>query len=334
MLAEQMRTADSASVSDDADSVQVGAVTEPAPWWDEHTRLAERPILRLVEQAAGVGSDRDDDGDDARRAAGSGADEGVRTTQRTVPAPTRFVMPGRHAARRPGESAGAAAWGLLPDTLRGRLAFGPAQVAVVALVVSLGLAVTTWIVVRSDAAPIEGPGTVALTRAPAGTVLDSDAAPTAPQESAPAGTGVEATVTVDVAGEVQKPGIVVLDAGARVIDAVDAAGGARRGVETTSINLARVLVDGEQIVVGGPASGGGSATGGPQPAVPGAGPLVDLNLATSVELEALPEVGPVTAAAIIAWREEHGGFSAVQELLEVSGIGEKTLAMIAPHVTV
>ena len=134
----------------------------------------------------------------------------------------------------------------------------------------------------------------------------------------------------------------MLDAGARVTDALSAAGGAKRGVDLTSLNLARVLVDGEQIVVGargaaaaGGATGAGPGAGGTPGGAPGAsGPLVNLNLATQAELESLPQVGPVTAQSIIAWREQQGGFTSVDELLEVDGIGEKTLARLAPHVTV
>jgi competence protein ComEA len=140
-------------------------------------------------------------------------------------------------------------------------------------------------------------------------------------------------VTVDVAGKVRRPGIVVLPAGSRVVDALDAAGGARPGVDLTSLNLARLLVDGEQVLVGLPVPAGvvGSAVAS---AAPADGAPVDLNTATAAELETLPEVGPVTAEAILAWRTEHGGFTAVEELLEVDGIGEATLATIAPHVTV
>ena len=141
------------------------------------------------------------------------------------------------------------------------------------------------------------------------------------------------TVTVDVAGRVRRPGIVVLAAGARVVDAIKAAGGARPGVDLSSLNLARLLVDGEQVLVGVAAPAGvvGSlgATAAPTPGV-----LVNLNTATQPELEALPEVGPVTAQAILAWRTEHGGFTSVDELLEVDGIGEATLATVAPLVTV
>ncbi len=142
------------------------------------------------------------------------------------------------------------------------------------------------------------------------------------------------TVTVDVAGRVRRPGIVVLDAGARVVDALREAGGARPGVDLGDLNLARVLVDGEQVVVGVPPP----VTGLPTTSVssPGAptGQLVDLNTADLVALESLPEVGPVTAQAIVTWRDTNGGFTAVSELLEVDGIGEATLAAMAPFVTV
>jgi competence protein ComEA len=125
---------------------------------------------------------------------------------------------------------------------------------------------------------------------------------------------------------------VVLDAGARVVDAVEAAGGARRGVDLSGINLARVLVDGEQIVVGAAAASVPAPAGSAPPGAPTA--LVNLNTATPAELETLPDVGPVTAQAIITWRDEHGGFTSVDELLEVDGIGELTLEGIAPYVTV
>jgi competence protein ComEA len=138
-------------------------------------------------------------------------------------------------------------------------------------------------------------------------------------------------VVVDVAGKVRRPGIVRLPLGSRVVDALEAAGGARRGADLTGLNLARVLSDGEQVLVGVPAAAG------PPVAAPGAtvagGVLVNLNTATQPELETLPGVGPVTATSILEWRAEHGAFSSVDELLEVSGIGDATLAEIAPHVT-
>lgn len=140
-------------------------------------------------------------------------------------------------------------------------------------------------------------------------------------------------MTVDVAGKVRRPGIAVLDEGARVIDALEAAGGVRAGVDVAGLNLARVLVDGEQILVGVAPPAGVAATTVPTTGAPPAA-LVDLNTADGAQLETLPEVGPVTAASILAWRDTHGGFTSVDELLEVDGIGEATLAKIAPHVTV
>jgi competence protein ComEA len=240
-----------------------------------------------------------------------------------VPAPI-VAQPGRHAARRP---AGRLA-DVLPPTLRGRVALGPAQLAFVAGLVAVGLAVTCWWVIRGDAREVSTP---ALS-GPSGDL----ATPAAPVASVSASAGVEPddTVTVDVTGKVRRPGIAVLDAGARVIDALRAAGGARPGVDLTSLNLARLLVDGEQIVVGVamPTGFSGAAT----PMTPGAttGPLVNLNTADQALLETLPDVGPVTAQAIISWRTEHGGFTAIEELLEVDGIGDATLATLTPHVTV
>jgi competence protein ComEA len=140
---------------------------------------------------------------------------------------------------------------------------------------------------------------------------------------------------VDVAGKVRHPGITTLPVGARVVDALKAAGGPRRGVRLGSLNLARVLADGEQIVVGVPgpvgvaASAASAATSSPGASVA----MVDVNTAGQTELEKLPGVGPVTAQAILTLRNERGTFTSVDELLEVSGIGEVTLAKIAPYVT-
>jgi competence protein ComEA len=247
------------------------------------------------------------------------APQGVGEEPRVVP------RPGRHASRRPRGAA------LLPDTLQGRVALGPGALAVVAVVVALGLGVTAWWVVRSEPTPVapvtprpaEGLASPAVPPPAAGDELPEDGAGTA--------TG---TVTVDVAGRVRRPGIVVLDLGARVVDALERAGGARPGVDLAGLNLARVLVDGEQVVVGVPPPATGLPAGASAPPGAPTGALVDLNTADLVALESLPEVGPVTAQAILTWREAHGGFTAVSELLEVDGIGDATLATITPFVTV
>jgi competence protein ComEA len=141
------------------------------------------------------------------------------------------------------------------------------------------------------------------------------------------------SVTVDVSGKVRHPGVATLPSGSRVVDALRRAGGARSGVDLSSLNLARVLVDGEQILVGRGAPGGGIAAGASTSAPDPSSTLVNLNTATEEQLDTLPGVGPVTAQKILDWRSAHGAFSSVDELLEVDGIGEKTLADLAPLVT-
>ena len=143
------------------------------------------------------------------------------------------------------------------------------------------------------------------------------------------------SIVVDVAGKVRRPGIATLPLGSRVVDALEAAGGARPGAHLGGLNLARVLADGEQILVGMPAADGvaASAASAPTSGSAGAAPMVNINSATQSELEELPGVGPVTAQKILAFRTENGAFTAVDELLEVSGIGDATLAEMAPFVT-
>ncbi|GII55023.1 hypothetical protein Pth03_34120 [Planotetraspora thailandica] len=138
------------------------------------------------------------------------------------------------------------------------------------------------------------------------------------------------SVVVYVTGKVRKPGVLTLATGSRVADALKAAGGVRRGAEPGAVNLARRLVDGEQIVVGEPAPPG--HVGGE--AAPQAGGLVNLNLATAEQLNSLPGVGEVLAQRITEFREAHGGFQSVEQLREVAGIGEKKFAEIKDKATV
>ena len=288
-------------------------------WWSDHTRVtAAVPDLRVVPPSAPSVPSAPPPG---------GRPPEKEPSDEPAPMPPRIPVPGRHAAPR---RATRLADAVVPATLRGRVALGPGSLAVVALVVALGMTLTAWLVVRGDpeqptlaAAPAQEDELVAL----------PSAAPGAGVPSPPASAGESGKVTVDVAGKVRRPGIAVLDAGARVVDALEAAGGPRARVDLSTLNLARVLVDGEQILVGADA-GESVATPPGGTGAPGPAELVNLNVASVAELETLPEVGPVTAAAIIAWRDTNGSFTSVEELVEVDGIGEVTLSQIAPHVTV
>ena len=128
------------------------------------------------------------------------------------------------------------------------------------------------------------------------------------------------TVVVHVVGKVASPGVVELPAGSRVLDAVEAAGGVTSSRASSTVNLARLVVDGEQIDVGAapPASGGTSR--------------ISLNSADAQQLQQLPGVGPVIAERIVAWRTANGPFRSVAELGEVSGIGPAMIARIEDQV--
>ena len=157
--------------------------------------------------------------------------------------------------------------------------------------------------------------------------------------SGAAPSGPAAPVVVSVVGLVHTPGLVTLAPGARIADALSAAGGALDGADVLGLNMARRVADGEQIVVGigapagQPAEMGSSVVSEPEPraaggpAENGSGPtgLVDLNAATVEQLDTLPGVGPVTAASIVAWREANGRFDSVDQLGDVDGIGPARL---------
>ncbi|MFJ6709802.1 helix-hairpin-helix domain-containing protein [Streptomyces sp. NPDC091265] len=166
-----------------------------------------------------------------------------------------------------------------------------------------------------------------------------------PSAGAPPAAGPGGRIVVDVSGKVRRPGIHRLPSGARVADALRAAGGVRTGVDLDGLNRARVLMDGEQIVVGMPPAAGGTGAGGAgaggtgaagaggSPAAGGSatGP-VNLNSATTEQLDTLPGVGPVLAQHIVDYRTQHGGFRSVDELREVNGIGDRRFADLQPLV--
>ncbi|MEU6999262.1 ComEA family DNA-binding protein [Nonomuraea sp. NPDC046570] len=137
-------------------------------------------------------------------------------------------------------------------------------------------------------------------------------------------------VTVHVTGRVRRPGVYTLSGGSRVADAVTAAGGPRRGSPTGSVNLARRLIDGEQIVVGAP-------SGPPATPLTPADPttaVIDLNTATPDQLEQLPGVGEVLARRITEFRTANGGFRAIEQLRDVSGIGPRKYEELKTRVRV
>jgi len=158
----------------------------------------------------------------------------------------------------------------------------------------------------------------------ASSVVDSTPAPSTGEVDIAA-----LTVVVHVLGAVREPGLYTLPEGSRVIDAVAAAGGFADGADRGGVNLARVIVDAEQIRIPTPeeaaagAASAGTTTDG----------LVRLNSADQATLETLPRVGPAMAARIIALREERGGFRSIEELRDVSGIGDKTFEALKPLVT-
>lgn len=160
---------------------------------------------------------------------------------------------------------------------------------------------------------------------------DATAGETAADSAAPENASDE--VVVHVAGAVSSPGVYTLPADSRVDDAVRAAG-ATADADLSQLNLAQKLADGQKITVpvagATPADGSSAAT----TADSDNGGLININTATQEELETLPSIGEVRAQAIIAYREEHGGFRTTDELMEVSGIGEKIFADISPHITV
>ncbi|EKP94946.1 ComEA family DNA-binding protein [Thermaerobacter subterraneus] len=160
-------------------------------------------------------------------------------------------------------------------------------------------------------------------------------------------------LTVHVAGAVAQPGVYLLPAGARVVDAITAAGGPAPAAAPHALNLAAPLADGTRVLVptqkelaagtfvpardgvtaAAPGAAAGTATGGGAGAAGGPQGRIDINRATAAELEALPGIGPALAQRIVADREVNGPFRRPQDLTRVPGIGEKTLAQLLPHIT-
>lgn len=198
---------------------------------------------------------------------------------------------------------------------------GPRHVLVVLVLLLVGIGITVAALTRSQASEV---ALVPESVMPATTPMQ--APPPSPIETVQ-------PLRVHVMGAVANPGVVMLQDGAIVADALAAAGGLAPGSDPGELNLAARLTDGQQIIVGtagdprgeirGQSQGGGTASNG----------RINLNTASGPQLEELPGVGPVLSKAIIAWREENGGFKQVSDLQNVPGIGAKTFATLEPLVT-
>lgn len=139
------------------------------------------------------------------------------------------------------------------------------------------------------------------------------------------------TIYVHLTGAVNRPGLFPLAEGSRAIDAVAAAGGFTPAADQTQLNLARLLSDGEQIIVPELGATPTPAAGGQPPQLGG---KINLNSADETTLDTLPGIGPATAKSIIKWREDNGRFSSIEDLMSIGGIGDKTFATLKDLVTV
>lgn len=155
--------------------------------------------------------------------------------------------------------------------------------------------------------------------------------------SAPASVSIRGTVIVHIAGAVRKPGLIVVSVGARVVDAILRAGGLTPNADQCAVNLARVVTDGEQIIVPTTINGVSRCLMSDTQASNGSSQTsssnkISLSRASLAELDSLPGVGPALAQRVIDWRTAHGGFQSVTQLDEVSGIGSKLMESLAPLV--
>jgi competence protein ComEA len=194
--------------------------------------------------------------------------------------------------------------------------------AVVVLFVGLACAVLFSLLAPKGQTAVVAPGENGVDLAVPGGPASTSAAPSG------------SAIFVHILGAVAAPGLYELREGDRAVDAVAAAGGFAEGADQSGLNLARFVTDGEQIVVPlvGEAPVAAPGVGGAGGAVvPG---KVNINTADAAALETLPRVGPAMAARIIAWRDENGRFTAVEDLMSVTGIGEKTFDAMKDLVTV
>lgn len=231
----------------------------------------------------------------------------------------------------------------LPDTSQGqswvaRVRADPGRTGAIALalIAALAVLIAVFTAMRDRTTPVMSAKLPPVERV-------SETAGADPRPSAGPGllAASDRPVVVSVVGLVRSPGLVTLAPGARIADALQSAGGVADGADTIGLNMARPLSDGEQIVVGVAAPSGlptvlgsavvpGAAVAPPSTSVglnpaPKAREVLDLNSATVEQLDTLPGIGPVTAAAIVAWRQANGKFTSVDQLADVDGIGPARL---------
>jgi competence protein ComEA len=206
--------------------------------------------------------------------------------------------------------------------------FGRMHLGVICALLLLGVMAAGWLLLRARPVAVASPGDVVTVATPS-----QSAASATPSMAKSA-----SKIVVHVLGAVRHPGLVKLPENSRVQDAIDAAGGLTRQADPGELNLAQLLGDGQQVLIGTARHPAGEVREQPGSGGEGGGPAAQgalaLNRANQSQLEELPGVGPVIALAILAWRQEHGRFSRIEELQEVDGIGPKTYGQIAPHVRV
>lgn len=222
-----------------------------------------------------------------------------------------------------------------PGLLHVATSFRRPHLLVVAVILAMGILVAGWAVLRAR------PVALAVTPPPAAGPTPAVASGAPAKAPTPSASAATAGVVVHVLGAVRRPGLVTLQSGDRVQDAIDAAGGLTAKADPGELNLAQAVTDGQQIVVGtedkpagevrdGTSTAGSAGSAGNGAGGAGSGQPVNLNTASLVQLEELPGVGPVMAGKIVAWRTENGRFSRIEELQEIDGVGPKTYAKLAP----
>ncbi len=231
----------------------------------------------------------------------------------------------------------------IPLWVRTRCGLEPRTLAALAVVLAVATVIAGAFFWTGRPEPVRAPDVVRAVPPPVAASASEVSTPLPAQAAPPtavASAASQPNVVVDVSGKVRRPGVLTLPAGSRVADALSAAGGAQPGADLTGLNRARVLLDGEQVLVGlpGPPGGGpgpGAApgpAGGPAAGAPGPAAPLSLNAATAEQLDSLPGVGPVLAQHIVDHRSRHGGFRTVAELRDVDGIGERRFADLEPLV--